>query len=106
MHIAALRMVLRIPGAQSLKDKRRVVQQVRDRIRARYEVSCAEVEDLDEHRRAVIGVALVGNDAQVLRATADRITRQVADWHAGELVDRQLDISPFPMTRTSGILLT
>ena len=92
MQVAALRLVLRVSGAQSLKDKRRVVHMVRDRIRARFEVACAEVEDLDEHKRAVIGVALVGNDGQVLRAAADRIVQAVQSWHAGELLSWDVDI--------------
>lgn len=95
MQVGALRLTLRIPGAQSLKDKRRVVHMVRDRVRARFEVACAEVESLDDHRVAVIGVALVGNDARVLRQAADRVVQAVASWHTGELLAVEVDIAPF-----------
>ena len=61
MFIGVLQMELSIPGAQSLKDKRRVIKSVKDRLSARHNVSVAEVDP----RRAppvVLAVAMVSND--------------------------------------------
>ena len=63
-----------IPHARSLKEKRSVVRRFRDRIRAKYDVSIAEVEGQDLHQKAVFGVAVVSADA----AVCDSVLEQVA----------------------------
>ena len=62
MTIGVLQLELRIADADSLKDKRRVIKSLIDRIAHGHNVSIAEVEPLDEHRRSVIGIAMVAND--------------------------------------------
>jgi hypothetical protein len=47
MYIGVLRLVFQIPGAASLKDRRRVVKSFKDRVKARFPVSIAEVGDLE-----------------------------------------------------------
>ena len=63
MFVGVLRITLQIPGARSLKDRRRVVLSFKDRLRQKLRLSVAEVGGLDSHQRAVLGVAVVGNDA-------------------------------------------
>lgn len=99
MHVGEMRLVLRVPGAQSLKDKRQVVHKIRDRVRARFEVAIGEVESLDEHRQIVLGVAAVSDDGQVLRSLLDKITRYIEDLYVAELVWRDVDIHTFPVLR-------
>lgn len=53
---------LHIPGAQSLKEKRKVVRSVIDRVHARFRVSVAETDLHDLHQRAEVGVAMVCRD--------------------------------------------
>ncbi|HMO25428.1 MAG TPA: DUF503 domain-containing protein [Tepidisphaeraceae bacterium] len=62
MTIGVLQLELSIPAAMSLKDKRRAVKSLKDRIAHAHNVSIAEVDALDEHRRSIIGVAMVGNE--------------------------------------------
>jgi uncharacterized protein YlxP (DUF503 family) len=92
--VGVLRLTFHIPHARSLKDKRRVVQRFRDRIRARFDVSIAEVAAQDLHQRAVFGVCVVSSDA----AVCDSVLEQVA--HAAEtaedavLTDRSTELVP------------
>ncbi len=51
---------LHLPSARSLKDKRRVVKSLVDRIHQRYRVSIAETSHHDLHQRSEIGIAIVG----------------------------------------------
>jgi uncharacterized protein YlxP (DUF503 family) len=94
MFVGVLRLTFHVPHARSLKDKRRVVQKLRDRIRARFDVSIAEVAAQDLHQRAVFGVAVVSGDA----AVCDSVLEQVA--HAAEtaedavLTDRATELIP------------
>ncbi len=66
------RWVLRIPDCQSLKDKRRVVQGLRERARSRLKVSAAETAFQDEMRRAEVSIAFVSSDPALARSILDR----------------------------------
>src|SRR5436190_5389787 len=63
MFIGVLRLVFQIPGAASLKDRRRVVKSFKDRVRARLPVSLAEVGELERWQVATLGVAVVANES-------------------------------------------
>ena len=60
----------------SLKDKRRVIKSMKDRIGNTFNVSIAEVEHLDSIRTSILGVALVTND----RRFADSVLSKVVDF--------------------------
>jgi hypothetical protein len=75
MVIGVLQMHLAIRDAMSLKDKRRIVKSLRDRIRNDFNVSASEVDALDLRQTAVLGVALATND----RAFADQVLAKVVD---------------------------
>lgn len=64
MFVGTARFVIHIPAAQSLKDRRRVVNKLKDRIRARLSVSLCEVGRADRRQSATIGLATVARDAQ------------------------------------------
>lgn len=63
MVVGVARAEIELPERGTLKDKRRVVQSLLARTRRRFAVACAEVGSLDDHGRAVLGVALVSNEA-------------------------------------------
>jgi uncharacterized protein YlxP (DUF503 family) len=50
---------LHLPASRSLKDKRRVVKSLIDRVHQRYRVSIAETDFHDLHQRAEIAMAVV-----------------------------------------------
>ncbi len=63
MFVGVLRLTFQIPGARSLKDRRRVIRSFKDRVVSRLRVSVAEVGALDQHQRAIVAVAVVSNEA-------------------------------------------
>ena len=73
MVVGVLTLELAIYEAHSLKDKRRVIKSLKDRIAQRFNVSVAEVGRLDARQRATLGVAMVSNDAAYLHGCFDRI---------------------------------
>ncbi len=77
MHIGVLTLYLSIGQADSLKDKRQVVKSLIAHLRQKFNISVAEVDDLDIWRRATLGVAVVSGDAkfanQVLNKVADHV---------------------------------
>ena len=74
MFVGVLRLTFHIPHARSLKDKRSVVRKFRDRVRARFDVSVAEVGAQDMLQQAVFGVA----SCRAMRRVCDSVLEQVA----------------------------
>lgn len=73
MIIGVLQFELIVPASRSLKDKRRVVRSVRDRLHREHLVSVAEVGGLDLHRTAQMGVTMASNDVSYVQSVFDRI---------------------------------
>ncbi len=61
MTIGVAQITLYLQASQSLKEKRRVVKSLIQRIHNRFNVAAAEVADLDDHKIATIGVTCVSN---------------------------------------------
>ncbi|HEY9420798.1 MAG TPA: DUF503 domain-containing protein, partial [Thermoanaerobaculia bacterium] len=59
MTVGVLQVELRVHDAMSLKDKRRVVKSMIDRVHQRFRVSIAETGHHDLHQRAEIAIAVV-----------------------------------------------
>lgn len=87
MVIGILQFDLLIHGGESLKDKRRVVQSVKDRLHREHMVSIAEVALQDNHRIARMGLALVSGDEKHVAQTLDQITSKLRKLHDAELGD-------------------
>ncbi len=95
MFVGVLRLTLQIPGARSLKERRKVVRSFKDRVQARLRLAVAEVGGLDAHQRAVIGVSAVSNEAarvDELLASAASMAGTLRD---AVLVDRRSEIMAF-----------
>jgi uncharacterized protein YlxP (DUF503 family) len=73
MHIGTLTVTLYLHAAGSLKDKRSVIKSLVETTRQKFNVSIAEVDDLDKWRKATIGVACVANDVQYLNRVLDKV---------------------------------
>lgn len=88
MFIGILQFELLIRASTSLKDKRRVVRSVKDRLHREHLVSVAEIEALDHHKLAVMGLAVVSNSRAHAEGVLDRVTRKlrrVPDAELGEI---------------------
>ena len=79
--LGVLTMELRIEEAHSLKEKRHVVKSLKDRLRHKFNVSVAEIDDQDLHNSAVIAAAVVSSS----RDFAEKILRAVEEEAAGQL---------------------
>lgn len=92
MHVGVLTLTFHIPHARSLKEKRSVVRRFRDRVRARFDVSIAEVGALDLHQRAVFGVAVVSSDAAVCDSVLERVAHEAETQPNAVLTDRATEL--------------
>ena len=92
MFVGVLRLTFHVPHARSLKDKRRVVLKFRDRVRARFDVSIAEVAAQDMLQRAVFGVSVVSGDAAVCDSVLEQVARAAETQEDAVLTDRSTEI--------------
>jgi uncharacterized protein YlxP (DUF503 family) len=61
----------------SLKEKRMVVKSIIDKVKHRFNVSIAEVENLDMHQSIVIGIACVSNSTKHANSSIQNVIEYI-----------------------------
>ncbi|KQZ84041.1 hypothetical protein ASD56_08410 [Microbacterium sp. Root166] len=79
MWIGWIEFDLLLGDVHSLKEKRGILRPIIAELSRRTEAAASEVGEHDLHRRAVIGVAVVGSGASHVRDVLDRAERVMAD---------------------------
>lgn len=95
MFVCVARLTLEIPASGSLKAKRQILRRVTDRVKARFNVSVAEVEDNELWQRATIALAVVGNDRRFVNEQMDKIIHFVDEMYVAPLISRETEILAF-----------
>ncbi len=75
MPIACLTLELRIEHAQSLKDRRQVVRSLKDKLRAGFNVSVAELDGAELWNQATIGVVSINHSRDYLQGLMEKVER-------------------------------
>jgi len=83
---------LHLPDVGSLKDKRRVLKGLKEKVRARFEVSVAEVDHQDVWQRATLAVAYVSADARHANTVISKAMDFIEDNVAGRVLDTSVEI--------------
>ncbi len=92
--IAFLTLELRIEHAQSLKDKRQVVRSLKDRLRAHFNVSVAELDPTNIWNDATIGIAAISSSRDYLDGlmkSVERHATRVANNAGADVTDSFVD---------------
>ena len=93
MHVGVCKLTLHLPEAGSLKEKRQTSRSLVDRIKNRFNVSVAEVEDADLWQRLTLGVCCVSNDSGHANAMLSRVVSFVEESRRDlELLDYETEI--------------
>lgn len=82
---------LHFPEVHSLKEKRQVLRCLIDRVKAKFNVSIAEVDHQDLWQRGTIGVALVSSDRTLLESMGQKIEEIFESHDQARLSDRFWD---------------
>ncbi|GAA0718783.1 DUF503 domain-containing protein [Clostridium malenominatum] len=86
MIIGTGRICLRASWVHSLKEKRMIVQSLTTRVKNKFNVSIAEIENQDIHQTIVLGVACVSNEVR----HANSVIQKVMDFIEGS-TDAEVD---------------
>ena len=92
MVIGILEIVLWLPEAHSLKDKRQVVKSLKDKVRNRFNVAVAEIGDLELWQKARLGVCTVSSDRRDANARLDQVVNFVEGLHLAADLDVRLEM--------------
>jgi uncharacterized protein YlxP (DUF503 family) len=83
---------LRIPESGSLKEKRSILSKIIKRTQNEFNVSIAEIGDLDSHRLAKIGFSLVGNESRFINGKVDHLLKFVDNLRVAEMINSKIEI--------------
>ncbi|HYI32665.1 MAG TPA: DUF503 domain-containing protein [Glaciibacter sp.] len=78
MWIGWMELDLLLGDVHSLKEKRSFVRPLISELRRRFELSVAEVDYLDLHRRVMVGVSVVASERVHIVEVLDRVEHFVA----------------------------
>jgi uncharacterized protein len=92
MVVAVGTLTLLIHDSSSLKAKRGVVRSILGKARAKFDLSIAEVGDMDKWQKCRIGLAVVSNEAGHAHTMIETVLRYVEDLHLAEVVDVKTEI--------------
>ena len=95
MNVGVCRVSLRLPENLSLKGKRQVLKSITARIRNKFNVSVAEIDDHDLWQLASLGICCVSNS----KRHNNEVLSKVVDFIIGarfevEVVDYEIEILP------------
>lgn len=91
MIIGALKVRLQIQGARSLKEKRKVLKSIKDRL-SHMGASVAEVDDLDKWQAATLGLAVVSNEAGFVNSMLDKMMNTFFNQDEVEVIGSDMEI--------------
>ena len=77
MTVGLLLLDCYIPESQSLKDKRRILTSLSERLRRQFNIAVAEVEYQDQWQRAQLAVVLVNTNWRMLQSSMSKLTEYV-----------------------------
>jgi hypothetical protein len=92
MIVGTLRVRLLLRQARSLKDKRQVVESIKDRLANGFNVSVAEIEVQDNRQLAVLGFAMVSNDTHHVKSALGQIVQALRVHPVAELLDHEIEL--------------
>ena len=93
MTVGLARVTLFVAGSHSLKEKRSVVRRLKDLVTQKFNASIAEVGENDVWQRAVVGLALVGNERRFVESQLDEVLAFVRS--KAEVLDETKEIESF-----------
>lgn len=89
--VCVISIELMVPMSHSLKDKRKQVKSIKEKIKNRFNASVAEIDGLDEWQRSVIGVCMISNDQRFLQKQYSAIEELVLEAREIELLNINIE---------------
>ncbi len=89
--VGLLTLHLHIPHSHSLKDKRKVLQALKDRLRRRSNVSLAEIEFQEKWQRSLVGIVTISQTETHAREVLERVEQEAARLLGADLTSSEIE---------------
>ncbi len=93
MFVGIGRVEIFLPGLNSLKSKRRIINSIKGKIRSKFNVGISEIDFLDKWQRASIGIVGVSNDSKFLQSSLNKIVNQIKEFRDINILDWSIKIN-------------
>jgi len=90
--VGVLDIKLALLESRSLKDKRRIINGIKDRLRHRFNVSVAEVDQQDLRQVANLAIAQVSADARYVRGSLEQVVNVLRRFRDAQLTDYTIEV--------------
>ena len=91
MFVGVARFELRLPGCNSLKDKRSALRGLNTLIRQKFNAAVAEVDNQEQHQRATVGVSVIADTQFHVRRVLHELERHVETYPRAETIHVAVD---------------
>ena len=91
MHIGVCKIKLYLPECQSLKDKRRIIKSIIARLKNKFNIAIAEIEALDIHQTAIIGLVSVSNEVKFVNQILSQCVKFIEEDSSVILTDYETE---------------
>lgn len=88
MIIGCLTLEIYLPYSHSLKEKRKRLKRLHDRLRTKYNVAFAELDYQDKWQRSKIGIVTLNNHSTIIDKKFNQIIRDIEDNIDGEIIEK------------------
>jgi uncharacterized protein YlxP (DUF503 family) len=93
MNVGICKVSLRLPENMSLKGKRQVLKSITSRVRNKFNIAVAEVDDNDVWQRATIGICCVSNNRRHTNQVLSRVVNFIENSRFEvEILDYEIEI--------------
>ncbi len=92
MVVGVLTLELYLREADSLKSKRKVLKSLLERLKARFNISVAEVGKQDSWRHATVGISAVSGDTAHMQKVLASVVRFVENHNGVEIVQLEKEL--------------
>ncbi len=92
IYLGVVRLVVKVPGARTRKDRRQTLSSIEDRLRHRFPVSVHEIGDRGDPTLQTLVVTTAGNDPRTLRSALDQCVAVVHRHPVAEAAQVDVDV--------------
>jgi len=89
--VCVIAIELFIPMSHSLKEKRKQIKSLKERLKNRFNASVAEIGGLEDWQRAVLGVSMISNDKVYLEKQFRNIETLILEGREVELININIE---------------
>ncbi len=93
MFVGISKVEIFLPGLNSLKSKRRIINSIKGKIRSKFNVGISEIDYLDKWQRSLIGIVAVSNDSKFLQSSLNKIVNQIKEFKDINILDWSIKIN-------------